>query len=96
VICLVVSRPSFDLASFLIKRAFRLYPLWLVTLTAFAVMALVWRGPLQTETIGYFFYSATLLPTEHFPFYDIGWSLQHEMVFYLIAASSFHSWGSMA
>jgi exopolysaccharide production protein ExoZ len=26
------------------------------------------------------------LPTEQFPFYDIGWSLQHEMVFYLVAA----------
>jgi exopolysaccharide production protein ExoZ len=54
VICLVVSRPSFDVASFLIKRAFRLYPLWLVTLTAIAVMAFVWLGRTETETIGYF------------------------------------------
>jgi exopolysaccharide production protein ExoZ len=65
VICLVVSRPSFDVASFLIKRAFGLYPLWLATLTDFAVMAFVWRGPTETETLGYFLYSTTL-PTEQF------------------------------
>jgi exopolysaccharide production protein ExoZ len=86
VICIVVSGPRFSVRSFLIKRVFRLYPLWLVTLTTFCVLALLWRGPRATETLGYFFYSATLLPTEQFPFYDIGWSLQHEMAFYLIAA----------
>jgi exopolysaccharide production protein ExoZ len=85
VICLVVSRPGFSIGSFLIKRVFRLYPIWLATLTTFGALALLWRGPRETETLGYFLYSATLLPTEQFPFYDIGWSLQHEMVFYLIA-----------
>jgi peptidoglycan/LPS O-acetylase OafA/YrhL len=53
-------------------------------LTLFAVMAWRWRGLLPTESAGYFIYSATLLPTENFPFYDIGWSLQHEMMFYLL------------
>ena len=86
VICLVVSRPYFNVRSFLIKRVFRLYPLWLVTLTTFGVLAILWRGPRETETLRYFIYSATLLPTEQFPFYDIGWSLQHEMVFYFLAA----------
>ena len=86
VICLVVSRPTFNVLSFLTKRVFRLYPLWLATLTAFSVLALVWRAPKETETLGYFLYSATLLPTQLFPLYDIGWSLQHEMVFYLLAA----------
>ena len=77
---------DFSVQSFLVKRVFRLYPLWLATLTAFAVLALLWRSPKETETFGYFLYSMTLLPTELFPFYDIGWSLQHEMAFYLIAA----------
>lgn len=86
VICLVAAKPNFNVPSFLTKRALRLYPLWLMTLTAFALLAIVWRGPREGETLGYFLYSATLLPTEQFPFYDIGWSLQHEMVFYLIAA----------
>src|ERR1700733_8738810 len=39
VICLVVSRESFRIPSFLIKRVFRLYPLWLVMLSIFAVTA---------------------------------------------------------
>ena len=84
VICMVVSRSDFDPRSFLIRRVFRLYPLWLLMLTLFAVMAWQWRGLLPTETAGNFVYSATLLPTENFPFYDIGWSLQHEMMFYLL------------
>ena len=64
VICLVVSRPGFSVQSFLVKRVFRLYPLWFATLTAFAVFALLWRAPKETETLGYFLYSTTLLPTE--------------------------------
>jgi len=88
VICLVVSRrATFDARPFMVKRVFRLYPLWLVTLTSFAVLSLIWRNPLPSETLGFFLYSATLLPTEQiFPFYDIGWSLQHEMAFYVTAA----------
>lgn len=45
-----------------------------------------WLGRAPDQTIGSFFYSLTLLPTEGFPFYDIGWSLQHEIAFYLLAA----------
>ncbi|WP_342737459.1 acyltransferase [Bradyrhizobium sp. B117] len=86
VICLVVTKPQFSPVPFLIKRVFRLYPIWLITLTAFAALALLWRAPTVTETWGYFLYSATLLPTKDLPFYNVGWSLQHEMVFYLLAA----------
>jgi exopolysaccharide production protein ExoZ len=96
VICMVVSKPGFAPGPFVAKRAFRLYPLWLATLTLFAILAWVWRGPLPTETVGYFFYSASLLPTENFPFYDIGWSLQHEMLFYFLASAIvpfFGRWG---
>ncbi|SDC38808.1 Peptidoglycan/LPS O-acetylase OafA/YrhL, contains acyltransferase and SGNH-hydrolase domains [Bradyrhizobium brasilense] len=88
VICLVVSRASFSTPAFLVKRIFRLYPLWLLTLTSFAMLAMAWRGMVrEQDTFAYFLWSASLLPTEHFPFYDIGWSLQHEMAFYLIAAA---------
>ena len=86
VICLVVTKPQFRPIPFLVKRAFRLYPLWLVTLAAFAALALLWRDPTETETWRYFLYSATLLPTKALPFYDVGWSLQHEMAFYALAA----------
>ena len=84
VICLVASRQSFGVAAFLIKRVFRLYPLWLVMLTTFAATAWLWRGLQPRESFAFFLYSATLLPTNGFPFYDLGWTLQHEMTFYLI------------
>jgi exopolysaccharide production protein ExoZ len=86
VICLVVSRDTFAVWPFLIKRVLRLYPLWLLMLSIFAATAWLWRGLLPTETLGFFLYSATLGLTDGFPFYNIGWSLQHEMVFYLMAA----------
>jgi exopolysaccharide production protein ExoZ len=86
VICLVVSRGTLNVRSFLIKRVFRLYPLWLVMLTVFAITAWRWRGLQPREDVELFLYSATLLPTQELPFYNVGWSLQHEMVFYLIAA----------
>lgn len=88
VICLVASRSSFRPGSFLIKRVFRLYPLWLAMLSIFAVTAWLWRGFTPDETFGLFLYSVPLLPTlNSFPFYDIGWTLQHEIAFYLIAAA---------
>ena len=87
VICLVVSRAHFRPSEFLVRRIFRLYPLWLLTLTLFAAGAWLWRGPTADETVGFFLYSATLLPTDGFPFYNIGWSLQHEMLFYLMAVA---------
>jgi peptidoglycan/LPS O-acetylase OafA/YrhL len=87
VICLVSSRGTFSVPSFLIKRVFRVYPLWLVTLTVFAVTAWLWRGFQPRETAGFFLYSMSLLPTDGYPFYDIGWSLQHEMAFYVMAAA---------
>jgi exopolysaccharide production protein ExoZ len=87
VICLVLTRPQFNVAGFLTNRVFRVYPLWLATLTIFAVLALAWRGlTREHETLGYFLWSATLLPTKEYPFYDVGWTLQHEMMFYVIAA----------
>ncbi|MFB6449245.1 acyltransferase family protein [Bradyrhizobium tunisiense] len=85
VICLVVSRSKFLVRSFLIKRAFRLYPMYWLCLLAYAATGLL-RGPVPTETVGYFLYSATLLPTNGYPFYDVAWSLQHEMLFYVVAA----------
>src|SRR6204780_5731686 len=50
VICLVVSGETFWVPSFLIKRLFRLYPLWLVVLSIFAVTAWLLRGLQPFET----------------------------------------------
>jgi exopolysaccharide production protein ExoZ len=85
VICLVASRGTFAVRPFLIKRVFRLYPLWLLMLTLFALTAWLWRGLQPEETFLFYLRSASLMLTNGFPFYSIGWSLQHEMVFYLAA-----------
>jgi exopolysaccharide production protein ExoZ len=85
VICLVVSKSGFAATPFIIKRAFRLYPLYWLCLTAYAATGIL-RGPVPHETVAYFFYSATLLPTTAMPFYDVAWSLQHEMLFYVLAS----------
>jgi exopolysaccharide production protein ExoZ len=86
VICLVVTSPNFEPVSFMIRRAFRIYPLWIATSLTF-FLALLGIGHADGYgTFGFFVYSLTLLPTNGFPFYDLGWSLQHEMLFYLLAA----------
>jgi peptidoglycan/LPS O-acetylase OafA/YrhL len=85
VICLATTSPKFRAGSFLIRRAFRLYPLWIATSCVFFYLTrYLGRSPEQTP--GFFLYCLTLLPTNGFPFYDLGWSLQHEMAFYLLAS----------
>jgi exopolysaccharide production protein ExoZ len=85
VICLVVTSPRFQPLSFMIRRAFRLYPLWIATSLMYLYLTLyLGRGPNQTYS--FFAYSLSLLPTNGFPFYDLGWSLQHELAFYLLAS----------
>ncbi len=86
VICMVVTSPNFQPASFLIRRAFRLYPLWIVTSLVYLYLANRYLGRTPEQTGPFFLYSLTLLPTNGMPFYDIGWSLQHEMLFYVLAA----------
>jgi len=86
VICMVVTSQNFRPGSFLLRRAFRLYPLWIATSLIYLYLANRYLGRAPTQTTDFFLYSLTLLPTNGMPFYDIGWSLQHEMLFYLLAA----------
>jgi peptidoglycan/LPS O-acetylase OafA/YrhL len=84
VICLVTASPRFDGVAFIIRRVFRLYPLWIATSFIYLYLTrFVGRDARQTSD--FFAYSLSLLPTDGFPFYDLGWSLQHEMAFYLLA-----------
>lgn len=86
VICMIASKPYFRPLEFLVRRAFRLYPLWVVTSAVFLYLSLKYLGLPARTTPAFIAYSLTLLPTEDFPFYDLGWSLQHEAAFYVIAA----------
>src|SRR5665213_361320 len=86
VLGLVITRPSFKPMEFLIWRAFQLFPLWIATARATAYLYRHYLGWPPNATPGFFLYSFTLLPTEGYPFYDLGWSLQHELAFYVLAA----------
>lgn len=85
VICLATKSPRFNPVGFMIRRAFRLYPLWIATSFVYLnLLAFLGRDARQTNE--FFNYSLTLLPTNGFPFYDLGWSLQHELAFYFLAS----------
>src|SRR5258708_224151 len=54
VICLVLTRPSFTVRSFLVRRAFRLYPMYWVTMAV--VTVLIAFGKYPPQAIGHFLY----------------------------------------
>lgn len=84
VICMVVERPGFSVRGFIIKRGFRLYPMYWLTMAV--VVGLIAWGKYRVEPAGHFLYSMTLLPQQHAPAYDFSWTLEREMVFYALAA----------
>lgn len=84
VICLVASRPGFSQTTFVIKRLFRLYPMYWVVMAIVAILAI--RGQYNVGSLGHFLYSMTLLPQQGAPAYDFSWTLEREIVFYALAA----------
>ena len=87
VISLVVDRPTFDIRSFVTKRFFRLYPVyWVIVLAAvpLKLLGVLMPGSYKLKSI---LYSMTLLP--HMPgtapFIAPTWSLEFEIMFYLLA-----------
>jgi exopolysaccharide production protein ExoZ len=87
VICMIATKPSFRPLQFLARRVFRLYPLWIAAVLIYLHLCNTYLGYPERHTTIFIGYSLTLLPTEGYPFLDIGWSLQHEIAFYLLAAS---------
>ena len=83
VICLVAAKPTFTPTTFAIKRVFRLYPMYWVAMAVIAVM--VGLGRYHVSSVGHFLYSATLLPQQGAPAYDVSWTLEREVIFYLLA-----------
>jgi len=99
VICMIAVKPNFQPLPFLVRRVFRIYPLWIVTTLVFLVLCGIALGYPERHSLGFFAYSLTLLPTEGYPFYNVGWSLQHEIAFYALATMMvprFGLWGLSA
>lgn len=87
VIASVCSKADFSLREFVIKRIFRLYPVyWAVVLLTVLLKPLGLFLPGGSYKAGYILYSMTLLPQEGRPFYWVTWSLEYEVVFYALAA----------
>jgi exopolysaccharide production protein ExoZ len=87
VICLVASRPDFSAGAFAIKRVFRLFPMYWVTMIVVGVLILVGRFPDPIQ-LGHYLYSLTLLPQHGPSVYQPSWSMERELVFYALAAIS--------
>ncbi|HEX9214892.1 MAG TPA: acyltransferase, partial [Bradyrhizobium sp.] len=84
VICLVAAKPTFEPTVFAIKRLFRLYPMYWIAMMIIAAM--IGLGRYSPQSLDHFLYSMTLLPQQGAPAYDPSWTLEREMVFYVLAA----------
>ncbi|MEP6343248.1 MAG: acyltransferase [Maricaulaceae bacterium] len=83
-----------DVGGFLYRRIVRIYPLWWVFASIMGVYFYLayglWGAPDlkggATPDFSYFVRSLLLIPQESFPVLRLGWTLIHEMQFYLIFA----------
>ena len=87
IIAKVLDAKRDDTRSFFIKRIFRIYPAyWLVT---FAAIYLHQTWQISFHRIyphpDFILKSLTLWPIPAAPFFQVGWTLEHEIIFYLIA-----------
>jgi peptidoglycan/LPS O-acetylase OafA/YrhL len=86
VISSVCDKPAFSPREFLIKRCFRLYPVyWAVIALTVVLKPLGVQMPGALYRAGHIAYSMTLLPQSVTPFYQVTWSLEYEVMFYLLA-----------
>ena len=97
VICLVTDRPHFTARSFVIKRVFRLYPLVILfCLVQYAVHVTNIATVTNDHSLGRMLYGMSLLPGAGERYYAVTWTLEHELIFYAMAAAIvplFGRWG---
>lgn len=81
---------------FMLARLFRIYPVWWLFAGILAILSLVMAGTLwhpdafnTAEGNGYLFMlkSFLLIPQDNLPSLNVGWTLIHEMGFYLVFAA---------
>jgi exopolysaccharide production protein ExoZ len=86
----VLDRPQFSLGGYLRRRALRIVPLyWLVMLTALVLVFAhgAYIDDLHRMGASGMVKSFLIFPQKDYPFWPPGWSLEHEVIFYLIAAA---------
>lgn len=86
----VTRRPNLEAGEFMAKRVVRILPMyWGITLLLAAV-ALLKPGMVPVrgeEFLRYLSESMALIPTPVRPLLGVGWTLQHEFIFYIIVAA---------
>ena len=83
-----------DITGFLYRRVVRIYPLWWVFASIMGVYFYItyglWGAPdligSSQPNLSYFIQSLLLIPQDSYPVLGLGWTLIHEMQFYLIFA----------
>lgn len=78
-----------NVANFVWRRIFRIYPLYIIVMSA-GLATFAWRGWFKgdIEALGLsgMIASFLIVPMKPFPFWNPGWTIEHELLFYLIAA----------
>lgn len=90
IICHISDRPDFNRTDFFVRRFFRIYPLYAVF--CFLGYYMYARGQFSLGGSGSDAYSLltlvksmAIIPQPGGPIYAVGWSLEHEVIFYLLA-----------
>ena len=91
IICHITAGRPFAARRFAARRFVRIVPLYAL-FTGLAVLAVfvnpAWDGKGELS-FGYVLHSLLALPMNGIPYLDVGWSLEHELVFYAIAGGAF-------
>ncbi|HEV2504451.1 MAG TPA: acyltransferase [Mesorhizobium sp.] len=88
IIAMTLDKKDVDFGVFAWRRFLRIYPLyWIVMLAALGTYLWDRWFHVDLEAIGLsgMIVSFLILPQKPFPFWSPGWSLEHELLFYLIA-----------
>jgi peptidoglycan/LPS O-acetylase OafA/YrhL len=85
----VISNPQFRPLPFALKRFFRLWPLYFVATLTYCAIYLIQRN-LPPGELGYTFpallKALAFWPQAKYPLLNTGWSLEHEVIYYIYAA----------
>lgn len=84
----VVSRSSFSPVSFIIKRFYRLWPTYAAIVTLFIAVSLVLRNETASAALMTpmrVFQTLIFWPMREYPVLPPGWSLEHEVIYYISA-----------
>ncbi|MGD1924230.1 MAG: acyltransferase family protein [Paracoccaceae bacterium] len=88
IICYVTDRSDYDATSFFIKRSFRLWPIYAVCTALYVLVYILHRDRVPSElgyNVDYILLSLVFWPMQSYPALHPGWSLEHEVLFYILA-----------